>query len=139
MRLNRKAVTDLPIKLLMISIILSISIPIVASSLDSSMDGIDSSQMNEECQRIAGSATSAYYSTVGAERYLDVCIPEGCSLVLGGEGAEAYAIHMYRGSEEIAKHWMEKPMIPFKEVCYIDGNASLRISADADGIEVTRI
>lgn len=137
MRLNRKAVTDLPIKLLVISIILSISIPIVTSSLESSMDGMESSQMNEECQRIANSATSAYYSTIGAERYLDVDIPAGCSLVLGGEGVEAYAIHMYRGSEEVSKHWMEKPMIPFKEVDCIEGKVSLRISADTDGIEVT--
>ena len=60
-------------------------------------------------------------------------------MVLGGEGQESYAIHMYRGSEEIGKHWMEKPMIPFKEMITIEGHATLRISADTAGIEVEQV
>lgn len=137
MRMNRKAVTDLPIKLLIISVILSVSLPIIADSLDSSRSGMDMTQMESESQRIAGAAASVYYSSEGSGRYLDLEIPEGCILVLGGKGEESFAIHMYRGSEEIGKYWMEKPMIPFKETIRLEGCVYVCISADGTGITVT--
>ena len=52
MRMDRRAITGLPVKLLVISIILTVSIPIVSSSLDSGMSEMDRNQMNGEAQRI---------------------------------------------------------------------------------------
>ena len=136
MRMNRKAVTDLPIKLLIISVILAVSLPIIANSLDSSIDGMDRTQMDNESQRIASAAASAYYSSEGQGRYLDLDIPEGCTLVLGGEGQDAYGIHMYHGSRELSTHWMEKPMIPFVGTVELEGRVTIRLSADPSGIRV---
>ncbi len=137
MRMDRRAVTDLPIKLLIISVILAVSLPIISESLDSGIGGMDRSQMDGESQRIAGAAASAYYSSEGDSRYLEIDIPEGCSIVLGGEGQDSYGIHMYRGSEEVSTHWMEKPMIPFVGVTVLEGRMTVRISADTDGIRVS--
>jgi hypothetical protein len=136
MRMNRKAVTDLPIKLLIISVILSVSLPIIADSLDTGISGMDRSQMDSESQRIAGAAASSYYSTEGDGKYLEISIPEGCYLVLGGEGTDSYGIHMYRGSEEISTYWMEKPMIPFVGTTILEGSGMIRVSADTSGIRV---
>ena len=136
MRMDRKAVTDLPIKLLIISIILSISLPIIADSLDTGIGGMDRSQMDSESQRIANAAASSYYSSEGDGKYLEIDIPEGCTLVLGGEGTDSYGIHMYRGSEEISTYWMEKPMIPFIGTVVLEGHCTVRISADSAGIRV---
>ena len=139
MRMDRRAITGLPVKLLVISVILAVSIPIVSSSLDSGMSEMDRNQMDSEAQRIANTVSGAYYSSIGDCKYIETDIPSGCTMVLGGEGQESYAIHMYRGSEEIGKHWMEKPMIPFKEMITIEGHATLRISADTAGIEVEQV
>lgn len=137
MRMNRKAVTDLPIKLLIISIILAVSLPIISDSLDSSVEGMDRSQMDSESERIAVAAASAYYSSEGNCRYVEVDVPEGCTIVLGGEGADSYGIHMYRGSEKVATHWMEKPVIPFMDETVIQGKTTIRVSADVLGIRVS--
>ena len=139
MRMDRRAITGLPVKLLVISVILTVSIPIVSSSLDSGMSEMDRNQMDSEAQRIANAVSGAYYSSIGDCKYIETDIPSGCTLVLGGEGQDAYAIHMHRGSEEIGKHWMEKPMIPFKDMLTIEGHAMLRISADTAGIEVEQV
>ena len=136
MRMDRRAITGLPVKLLVISAILALCIPVVSGSLDSGMTEMDRNQMDGEAQRIANAVSGAYYSSVGDQKYLETYIPSGCTLVLGGEGEDSYAIHMYRGSEEIGKHWMEKPMIPFKDTLTIEGRTMLRISADTTGIEV---
>ena len=139
MRMDRKAMTGLPVKLLVISVILTVSIPVVSDSLDSGMSEMDRNQMDAEAQRITNAISGTYYSSVGDCRYIETDIPSGCTMVLGGEGQNAYAIHMYRGSEEIGKHWMEKPMIPFKDKVTIEGHAMLRISADTAGIEVEQV
>ncbi len=134
MRMNRKAVTDLPIKLLIISVILAISVPIVFGSLDSSRDGMDRTQMENESQRIAGAAASTYYSALGDGRYVEVDVPEGCTIVLGGDGEDAYGIHMYRGSERVSTHWMEKPCIPFIGETIVEGKAIIHMSSESGGI-----
>ncbi len=139
MRMNRKAVTDLPIKLLIISVILAVSLPVISESLDSSIGGMDRSQMDGESERIALAAASAYYSSEGGCRYLEVDVPEGCTLVLGGEGSDSYAIHMYRGSEEVSTHWMEKPMIPFVGETVLQGRTTIRVGADTEGIRVETV
>ena len=136
MRMDRKAMTGLPVKLLVISVILTVSIPIVSSSLDSGMSEMDRNQMDSEAQRIANAISGAYYSSIGDCKYIETDIPSGCTMVLGGDGQDSYAIHLYRGSDEIGKHWMEKPMIPFKSMVILEGHATLRISADTTGIEV---
>ena len=139
MRMNRKAVTDLPIKLLIISIILAVSLPVISECLDSGIDGMDRSQMDSESQRIASAAASAYYSSEGDGRYLEIDVPEGCYMVLGGNGADSYGIHMYRGSEEVSTHWMEKPMIPFVGETVLEGKSMIRVSADTEGILVSTV
>ena len=136
MRMDRKAMTGLPVKLLVISVILTVSIPIVSSSLDSGMSEMDRNQMDSEAQRISNAVSGAYYSSIGDSKYIETDVPSGCTMVLGGDGQDSYAIHMYRGLEEIGKHWMEKPMIPFKSITILEGHAMLRISADTTGIEV---
>ncbi len=139
MRMNRKAVTDLPIKLLIISVILAVSLPVIAGSLDSSISGMDRGQMDGESERIAVAAASAYYSSEGGCRYLDIDVPDGCTMVLGGDGTDSYGIHMYRGSEEVSTHWMEKPMIPFVGETVLEGRSTIRVSADTQGIWVSTV
>jgi len=100
---------------------------------------MDRGQMDGESERIAVAAASAYYSSEGGCRYLDIDVPDGCTMVLGGDGTDSYGIHMYRGSEEVSTHWMEKPMIPFVGETVLEGRSTIRVSADTQGIWVSTV
>lgn len=133
---NRRGVTDLPIKLLVVSILLSVSIPIIAGAVESGERNMDLAQMEDEAVRIGNAIASAYYTSGSSERFVEVNIPDGCYIVAGGDGRDAYAMHLYRGGEEIGTHWMEKPLIPFAEEATIAGHCVLAVTADADGARV---
>ncbi|MGN1045350.1 MAG: hypothetical protein ACI4Q9_05290 [Candidatus Methanomethylophilaceae archaeon] len=128
MRMNRKGVVSTPVKLLMISVILTISFPVMAEALESGERTMDVSTMENESRRIADAAASVYYSVNGATRTLEVNIPDGCSMVIGGSGDDAFAIHMYRNGILSSEHWMEKPIIPFSDITEISGTRTLSIS-----------
>ena len=136
MRMNRKAVTDLPIKLLVISIILSVSVPIVMGAADTGERNMDLAQMESEAGRIGNAVASVYYSQDGYERCIDVDVPEGCSIVIGGPGDDGFGIHLLRGPQEIGTHWMEKPIVSLGQGPELFGHVSLRISMDGPFAEV---
>lgn len=136
MRMDRKAMTGLPVKLLVIMIVLGSMVPVLMDYLDSGISDMERNQMDGEAQRLVNAVSGVYYSSVGDSKYVEIEVPQGCTMVLGGEGQDAYAIHLYRGSEEVGKHWMEKPMIPFKDTTVIEGTTTLRVTADMEGIEV---
>lgn len=139
MRMDRRGVTALPIKLLIITIILSLSLPMISEALESNEDDVNTELMESESRRIANAATSVYYSMNGATRMVEIDVPEGCSMVLGGEGNGAYAIHMYCGGELTSEHWMEKPILSFKDTIELYGDCTLSITTDGNLIEVDRI
>ena len=139
MKMDRRGVTALPIKLLIITIVLSLSLPVIAGVLESNEDDVNTELMETESKRIANAATSVYYSMNGATKMVEIDVPEGCRMVLGGEGDDAYAIHMYCGGKLTSEHWMEKPILSFKDRIELYGYSTLSITTDGDQIEVTRI
>ena len=136
MKMDRKAVTDLPIKLLVISIILTISIPIVTGAADIGERNMDLAQMENEAGRIGNAVATVYYSQNGYEKCIDVDVPEGCSMVVGGHGRDAYGIHLFRASDEIGTYWMEKPIISLGQGPELFGHVTLRIDMDGRGARV---
>ena len=139
MKMDRRGVTALPIKLLIITIIVSISLPFVSEAIESNENSVNTKLMEAESKRIADAATAVYYSMNGATKLVDVSIPEGCMIVLGGDGDDAYAIHMYCGTEKTSKHWMDKPLLSFGTCLTLYGDSILSITTDGHFIEVTQI
>lgn len=136
MRMNKKGVISTPIKLLMISVILIVSFPIMAGALESGEKTMDVNTMENESRRIADAASSVYYSVNGATRTLEVNIPDGCRIVIGGKGDDAFAIHMYCNGKLSSEHRMEKPIIPFSDITEISGTRTLSISFSDGATEV---
>ena len=139
MKMDRRGVTALPIKLLIITVIVSLSLPLIAGALESNENSVNTELMESESKRIANAATSVYYSMNGATKMVEVEIPDGCRMVLGGEGDDAYAIHMYCGHEMTSKHWMDKPLLSFNKSLTLYGNCTLSITTYGHIIEVTQI
>lgn len=139
MKMDRRGVTALPIKLLIITTIVCLSIPFITEALGSNEDSVNTQIMESESKRIANAATSVYYSMNGATKMVEIDIPDGCKMILGGEGNDAYAIHMYCGEERTSKHNMDKPILCFGNCLTLYGNCILSITTNGHVIEVTQI
>ena len=75
---DRKAVMSMPIKLLIIMVILSLSIPIVYSAMEFNQESMMDVRMDKECDKIIGCVREIYYSGTGSIRTIDTELPQGC-------------------------------------------------------------
>lgn len=137
MKMDRRGVTALPIKLLIISIILTLSFPIIIEAFESNEREVNAELMDSEARKVMGAATSVYYSMNGATRMVEVEVPDGCTMILGGEGDDAYGIHMYQGGEMISQQWLDKPILSFSNVTFLTHPCVLSITTEGKSIEVT--
>ena len=92
---DRKAVMSMPIKLLIILVILSLSIPIIYSAMEFNQESMMDVRMDKECDKIIGCVREIYYSGTGSIRTIDTELPQGCELVIGGNDGDAYWIRSY--------------------------------------------
>lgn len=139
MKMGRRGVIALPIKLLIITVVLSLTLPMVMDAYQSGENGIDTEKMEREADRIVDAATAVYYSMNGATKMIEIDVPDNCYMVLGGENDDAYAIHMYCGVELTSEHVIEKPALSFARTVVIDRDCVLSISTTGNTIEVTMV
>ena len=124
---DRKAVMSMPIKLLIIMVILSLSIPIVYSAMEFNQESMMDVRMDKECDKIIGCVKEIYYSGTGSIRTIDTELPQGCELVIGGNDGDAYCIRSYYEGKEISKTYMDEPLVKFSEEIRISGHTKLRM------------
>lgn len=136
MKMNRKGSMDLPVKLMITVILISLSIPVITQGLETSETGMDRVQMENESSRIANSITTVYYSLSGTEKTVELDIPKGCHIELGGEGDRSFGIHMYRNDTQLGTYWLEKPIISFEEKTSVSGKASITVSVENSEVQV---
>ena len=139
MRMNRKGSMDLPIKLMVAVILVSLSVPVIIQGLDASETGMDKVQMENESSKIANSITNVYYSLTGSERTVEIEVPQGCHIVLGGDGNDSFGIHMYRNDSPLGTYWLEKPIIGFDGITSISGKTTIVISIENSEVKVRTI
>lgn len=136
MNMNRRGVIALPIKLLLVSIVLTISLPMIVDVMESNQDAVEMEKMETEADRITRAITSVYYSMYGATKRVEIDVPEGCMMVLGGQGDDAYSIRMFSGDDVLSTRWMEKPIVPFRKEVSISGSATIEISMKEEMVSV---
>ncbi|MBO7205602.1 MAG: hypothetical protein J6V08_04200 [Candidatus Methanomethylophilaceae archaeon] len=139
MKMDRRGVTALPIKLLIITILVTISIPMISDVMESTEDTMNTRIMEDESDKISNAVRSVYYSMNGARKVVEIDVPDGCRMILGGDGDDAYAIHMYCGGELMSQRWMEKPILSFDDAVELAGNCTISITTTDRAIEVAAL
>ena len=129
---DRRAVLGMPIKLLIIVVILSISIPIVYNALEINEESMMKTKMDRECERITECVRDVYYSGIGSVRTIDIELPQGCDLVIGGKDADAYTMRSYYGGKMISTAYMDEPVVRFDDELTISGQTRLRMGVGLD-------
>lgn len=127
LRNDRRGVADLPIKLVVIMVILSISVPIVMQAADNSQKSMMNDEMEQEIERIKDASAVVYYSGSGSSRILEIKLPDECEISLGGDGEDAYSLRSIYDGEIVSTTYFEKPPIPVKDKITLSGCCSLTI------------
>ena len=125
---DKRGIMDMPLKLMAVMIVLVLSVPIVTGVIQTNERQMMDSVMSQEADRIEDAVRAAYYSGDGASRIIDISIPDGCEMTLGGDAADAFAITCYFGGKVLSKIFMERPAIRFTDPVNISGNVRLEIT-----------
>ncbi len=137
---DRKAVIGMPIKLLIVMVILTISIPIVHNALEINEESMMGTKMDRECDRITDCVRDIYYSGIGSVKTVEIDLPQGCELVIGGKGADAYCIASYFEGKRLSTTYMDGPVVRFADELYVSGDTRLRMGvALVDGEYVIEV
>jgi hypothetical protein len=100
---------DLPIRLMVVFLLLSISVPIIANVMEQSEENTMDMTMEHEIGRLFDSVASVYYSGAGSSRTVSINVPNGCEMYIGGNGTDSYSIRSsFKGSPGPARY-MERP------------------------------
>ena len=125
---DKRGIMDMPLKLMAVMIVLVLSVPIITGVIQTNERQMMDSVMSQEADRIEDAVRATYYSGDGSSRIIDVSIPDGCEMSLGGDAADAFAITCYFGGKVLSKIFMERPTIRFIDPVIISGNVRLEIT-----------
>lgn len=142
-RLNRDrgGIMSLPVKLIITMVIITLSIPMLTSALDSNQEEMAGAEMMQEAQRFKNAACLAHFSGNGCSRTVEIDLPSGCEMHVGGEGSDAYSIRMLYNGDLIATEYFESPVLKIRDEMVFTGHMTLMLTSDetdmVPGIEVT--
>lgn len=92
MKLDRKGMVGFPMRLAIAFLILSISVPAAMSAIGNIDGDSRMSSVSGEAEKLADTMANAYYSGNGSRFTVDLEIEDGCMVIVGGDGSEAYSI-----------------------------------------------
>ena len=136
---DKRGVLDLPVKLLVVMIILALFLPIVSNAVESNEKSMMLSEMEQETGNIIDSVRATHFSGTGSGRHLDVSLPAGCEIVIGGSGTDAYSIRECYNGTEINTRYIESPAIKFGNSVTLTGNCSLTITSIGNGEPTVKV
>ena len=133
---------DLPIKLMVVVLIITLSVPVLAGAMEKGESNNAASAVNSEIDRIFNAAAAAHYSGVGSTRTVSVNIPEGCEITIpGGGGSEGYSMTAKYKGKDLGTRYMDRPPVRFiSDNIAITGKCMLLITSDViDGDPAVKV
>ena len=99
----------MPIKLAVCFLILGLMVPTLMGVVEDSQQELSLTEMTEEAEKLRSAIGKAYYgdSTV----YIELSLPAGQSLIVGGEGPERYTIMIQTDDKTIETVYLERPTV----------------------------
>jgi hypothetical protein len=111
LRLGRRGVISLPIRLAVVSLVIALSLPLVAGALEDGEASSAGAALRAEAGRISSAVERVHYAGEGAAETVSVRIPDGCELTVGGEGGAAYSMGMSFRGRDCGRIWMDMPAV----------------------------
>jgi hypothetical protein len=132
LRLNGKGIIDLPVKLMVIVLIISVSVPLLANAMERGEANNASSAMNAEVDRIFNAVAAVHYSGTESSRTVSISLPDGCEIFIpGGDGSDAYLVKMFFKGKQTGMRYMDRPPVRFvADELTVNGSCMLLITGD---------
>ena len=142
-RLNsdRGGIMSLPVKLMITMMIIALSVPLLTGALDQNQEDMAGAEMAQEVERFKNAAYLAHFSGNGCSRTVELDVPAGCEIFVGGEGSDAYSIRMIYNGDLVSTDYFESPALRIVQEMSFTGHMTLKLtSVEGNGvpeIEVT--
>lgn len=132
MKMNRGAVIDLPIRLAVVMAVLALSVPFIGSTLDYNEERTSAAVLESQVTRITNAAAVVYFSGEGSCRTVDLDIPSGCSISLGGDEGDAYSVRGIFDGKVVAKAYMDRPSVTFSSELSLCGKCTVLVKCSSE-------
>jgi len=123
----------LPVKLLLVMAIIAVTLPIVTGAMEDSNNDMAEAEMHHESLKFKNAAALAHFSGNGCSRTVDIELPAGCEILVGGSGEDAYCIRSVHNGEVISKEYFEQPVLKINEEMNITGKVWLKLTSVETG------
>ena len=132
---------SLPVKLMITMVIITLSVPMLTSALNDNQESMAGAEMGHECIKFKNAANLAHYSGNGCSRTVEIELPAGCEMCVGGEGGDAYTIRMFYNGSLVSTNYFDNPVLRISDEMTFTGRMTLKLTSvdtgGIPGIEVT--
>lgn len=138
MKMNKRAVLDLPIRIVVVLAVLAAALPFIGSAMEYNEEATTAAALENQIGRITNAAAVVYFSGEGSCRTVDLDIPAGCTVSAGGSGGEAYSVRGAVGDKTVCTGYMDRPSVGFSAKTVLSGKCTVtvRCSPGGDGYPV---
>ena len=126
---------SLPVKLLITMVIIALSVPVLTNALENNQEDMAEAEMMQEVQKIKNAAALAHFSGNGCSRTVEIDLPAGCEIYVGGQGSDAYSIRMVYNGSLVSAEYFERPVLRINEEMMFTGHMTLKLtSIEGNGV-----
>ena len=120
---------SLPVKLMITMVIIAISIPMLTSALENNQEDMAGAEMMQEAERFKNAANLAHFSGNGCSRTVEINLPAGCEMSVGGEGSDAFSIRLVYNGELVSTEYFESPVLKISQKMTFTGHMTLKLTS----------
>lgn len=131
---DKRGVLDLPVKLMVVMIILALFLPMVANAVESNEKSMARNEMEQETNKFIDSVRMVHFSGKGSVKTVQISLPAGCEMVVGGDGSNAYAVCECFKGNELNKRFVESPAIKFNGKTTLTGECTVTLTNVGGGV-----
>lgn len=113
----------MPLKIAIAMLVIVTMTPLVMGMVDNAETSMSSVEAEGEAEELVEAIARAYYGGVGCEESVEVSLPDGESIEVGGDGAYRYVVRILEGEAEIGRIHLNTPSVPVL-------SGTLRITGD---------
>lgn len=142
---DRRAVLDLPLRLILVLLVISLSAPVAISALEDMEEGAAGAAMEAAARRIMNVAAELHYGGCESTQGLSLSLPSDCRMEIGGDAGtpDAMSIRCYYRDKMISTCYVEGQMLMLigDSTLGLEGDFTLRLRStfalDYPAVEVT--
>lgn len=130
---------DLPVKLAVCFLVLGLMVPVVMDVVDDADSEMSVYELRKDAALLENAIHRAYSD--GTVTSIELDIPRGQSLIVGGDGGNEYIIRLAVDGETVETSFIDSPMVAvIGGVTEISGDVVVQIDGtDADGVRIILI